>query len=344
MALPHAATADAYGRPVVSPTANDYATTDKPASAVSWGAIFAGAAAAAVISLILLVLGTGLGLASLSPWTQAGASAATLGVSAIIWITVTQIMASGVGGYLAGRLRTKWLSVHSDEVYFRDTAHGFLAWAIASLAMAALLASTVGSIVNGAAQAGATVAAGAAAVGAGGAAAVADKMKPGATGANGASAGGEDSMRYFIDSMFRKDATAATAATGTTATTSPTAPAGTDGTMASRGNDQAPTGEVTRIIMQSGTSAALPAEDLKYLGQLVAQRTGLSQQDAEKRVTDTVARMQARVRDAEAQAKEAADKARKATAYSTLWLFVSLLIGAFVASISATWGGRERDA
>lgn len=345
MALPHAATADAYGRPVASQTATDYATTDKPASAVSWGAIFAGAAAAAVFSLILLVLGTGLGLASLSPWTQAGASAATLGVSAIIWITVTQIMASGVGGYLAGRLRTKWLSVHSDEVYFRDTAHGFLAWAIASLAMAALLASSVGSIVNGAVQAGATVAAGAAAVGAGGAAAVADKMKPGsATGANGSGAGGDDSMRYFVDSLFRKDTSAAGVASSPSTTTSPAAPAGAESTMASRGSDQAPTGEVTRIILQNGTSAALPAEDLKYLGQLVAQRTGLSQQDAEKRVTDTVARMQAKVRDAEAQAKEAADKARKATAYSTLWLFVSLLIGAFVASISATWGGRERDA
>jgi hypothetical protein len=323
----------------------DYAAVDKPASAVSWGAIFAGAAAAAVFSLILLVLGTGLGLASLSPWTQAGASAATLGVSAIIWITVTQIMASGVGGYLAGRLRTRWLSVHSDEVYFRDTAHGFLAWAIASLSMAALLASSVGSIVNGAAQAGATVAAGAAAVGAGGAAAVADKMKPGsASGASGGAAGGDDSMRYFVDSLFRKDAAAANAAPATTTTASPAAPSGAEGSMASRGSDQAPTAEVTRIIVQSGTNAALPAEDLRYLGQLVAQRTGLSQQDAEKRVTDTVARMQAKVRDAEAQAKEAADKARKATAYSTLWLFVSLLIGAFVASISATWGGRERDA
>ena len=346
MALPHAATADAYGRPVASPTSLDYAnaTTDKPASAVSWGAIFAGAAAAAVFSLILLVLGTGLGLASLSPWTQAGASAATLGVSAIIWITVTQIMASGVGGYLAGRLRTKWLSVHSDEVYFRDTAHGFLAWAIASLAMAALLASSVGSIVNGAVQAGATVAAGAAAVGAGGAAAVADKMKPGnASGVSGG-AGGDDSMRYFVDSLFRKDATSAAASSAPSGAMSTSAAAGSDSTMATRGSDQAPTGEVTRIILQSGTSAALPADDLKYLGQLVAQRTGLSQQDAEKRVTDTVARMQAKVRDAEAQAKEAADKARKATAYSTLWLFVSLLIGAFVASLCATWGGRERDA
>ena len=78
-----------------------------PGSAVSWGAILAGAAAAAALSLILLILGTGLGLSAMSPWAQAGATAATLGVSTIVWITLTQLLASGMGGYLAGRLRTK---------------------------------------------------------------------------------------------------------------------------------------------------------------------------------------------------------------------------------------------
>src|ERR1017187_9314355 len=82
----------------------------------------------------------------------------TFGVSAILWVTLTQLLASGMGGYLAGRLRTKWVSVHTDEVYFRDTAHGFLAWAVASLATAALLTSVIGSIVSGGIQAGASVA------------------------------------------------------------------------------------------------------------------------------------------------------------------------------------------
>lgn len=293
-------------------------------SGVSWGAIFAGAAAAAALSLILLILGTGLGLSSVSPWAQAGVTAGTFGISTILWITFTQLVASGMGGYLAGRLRTKWVSVHTDEVYFRDTAHGFLAWAVASLATAALLGSVIGSIVAGGAQAGASVAGGAAAaVGAGGAA-MASSDRGGASGAANPSA-------YFVDTLFRKDAGAATPSA---------APAGASATQ----DAAPPVGEVTRIFANAAQSGALPADDTRYLGQLVAQRTGLAQADAEKRVTDTFNRLQTSLRDAKAAATEAADKARKASAYGALWLFVSLLSGAFVASFSATFGGRRRDA
>lgn len=111
------------------------------ASAVSWGAMVARAAVAAALSLILLRPGTGLGLSSVSPWARNGIGAVTFGVSTIPWVTLTQVVASGMGGYLAGRLRTKWVPVHTDEVSFRDTAHGLLAWAVASLASAALLPS-----------------------------------------------------------------------------------------------------------------------------------------------------------------------------------------------------------
>ena len=75
-------------------------------SAVSWSAIVASAAAAA-LSLILLVPGTGLGFLSVSPWASAGVSATTIGIAAIMWVTVTQILASGMGGFIAGRLRTQ---------------------------------------------------------------------------------------------------------------------------------------------------------------------------------------------------------------------------------------------
>ena len=83
--------------------------------AVAWGAIFAGAAAAAALSLVLLLLGTGLGLASVSPWTREGLSAGALGITAIVWLSVTQILASGMGGYIAGRLGAQWIDIHSDE-------------------------------------------------------------------------------------------------------------------------------------------------------------------------------------------------------------------------------------
>lgn len=97
-------------------------------SSVTWAAILAGAAAVAALSLILIILGFGLGFSAISPWTNDGLSAQALGISTILWLVFTQIIASAMGGYLAGRLRVKWVNVHTDEVYFRDTAHGFLTW------------------------------------------------------------------------------------------------------------------------------------------------------------------------------------------------------------------------
>ena len=101
--------------------------------------------------------------------------------------------------------------------------------------------------------------------------------------------------------------------------------------------------EVTRIFLNTLRTEPLPADDIRYVGKLVSQQTGLSQQNAEKRVIDTYTRVQAKLRDTEAAAKDFADKTRKASAYAALWLFISLLIGAFVASFAATYGGQLRD-
>ncbi len=287
------------------------------ASAVSWGAIVAGAAAIAALSLILLILGTGLGLSSVSPWSHNGVSAMTFGVSTILWLTFTQLFASGIGGYLSGRLRTKWIAVHSDEVYFRDTAHGFLAWAVATLATAAILTTVIGSIISGGLQAGATVARGVATTAAAATVSVASTEGSGIVNSNSESS----SMDYFIDSLFRKDVS----------------------TDSSAGIPATGTLEVARIFINSIQTKNLPEEDIRYIGQVVAQHTDLTQQNAEKRVRDTFTRIQEKLQDAETISKEAADQARKASSYASLWLFISLLIGAFVASFSATYGGRQRD-
>src|SRR5476651_794893 len=81
------------------------------ASGVSWGAVVAGAFVAAALSLALLALGTGIGLSAVSPWTNAGASARAIGWTAIGWLVLMQIIAFSVGGYLAGRLRTRWVNI-----------------------------------------------------------------------------------------------------------------------------------------------------------------------------------------------------------------------------------------
>jgi hypothetical protein len=128
--------------------AQSASNTEANSSAVSWAAVIGGGFVTAAISLILLSLGAGLGLSSVSVWSNTATTASTIGTAAILWLILMQIMSSSLGGYLAGRLRTKWTSIHSDEVYFRDTAHGFLAWALALVVTAALLGSAAASMMG----------------------------------------------------------------------------------------------------------------------------------------------------------------------------------------------------
>ena len=254
--------------------------TADPFSAVSWDAILAGAAVAAAMSLVLLALGTGLGLSAISPWPQHGASVTSVGFASIVWLTVTQLCSSALGGYIAGRLRAMWTSAQRDEVHFRDTAHGLLAWAIASLATAAILALTTATAL--------------------GAAAAATDDKP--------------DTPYLVEVLFRPVP-------------------GASENLAPR----AQLAEATRIFAHSANADALPPQDLQYLAQWVAQRSGQAPDVAQRSVAETHTALRA-------NAKEAADKARRVGIQAALWLFIALLSGAFIASCTAVLGGRQRDA
>ncbi|CAB3721009.1 membrane protein [Achromobacter piechaudii] len=276
-------------------------------SAVSWAAVFAGAVIAAALSLALFAGGSGLGFLSVSPWGDEGMSAPAVGISIVAWMLFTQIVAYGIGGYVAGRLRTKWVDVHSDEIYFRDTAHGFLVWALSAVVSAALLGSALATLASGAAKAGAAVAAGA------GTAVT-------ATAAAGASGGGMDrATDYFTDTLMRSDRPEAT------------------------GNRDAARTEVGRIVAMSLARGDMTPEDRDYVVKVVAAQTGQDPAVAQRRVEQTIANAKKAADDAKQKAKEAADKARKAAAAFALWGFASMLIGAFVASLAATWGGKRRD-
>jgi hypothetical protein len=267
-------------------------------SAVSWTAIVAGAFAAMAITLVLVALGTGLGLSSISPWPNSGASATTFAVSTGIGLIVVQWLASATGGYITGRLRTKWVGVHTHEVFFRDTAHGFLTWALATAVGSVLFASAAASVFSGGVHAAATMAGGAAQA-AGPAVAQA---------ASGIS-------RYDVDSLFRSDHPDPAA------------------------NPQATDGQASRILASGLANGDVPAADRGYLAQLVAARTGITPTDAQKRVDDVIAREKA----AEAKAKQAADAARKATSEFAIFTALSMMIGAFIASVAAAYGGSLRD-
>jgi hypothetical protein len=283
---------------------------DTHVGGVSWPAVFAGAAAAAALSYALLILGMGLGLSATSPWAYAGAGAGTIGIAAILWLTLTQVAASGLGGYLAGRLRSGWRSVHTDEVFFRDTAHGFLAWCVASLVVAAFLASAMTGILSGGASIASSTAAG---LGAG-------------AGAMAAKAADANGTEYWADTVLR----------------SPAPP--NDGTNAPvPSNDADVRAEVGRIFATSLSSGSLAPADKQYLGQVVARRTGVDAAEGERRVDAAFNSAKASIDATKAKAKQVADDARKATAGLSFWMFLSLLCGAFAASFAATIGGRHRE-
>jgi hypothetical protein len=249
---------------------------EQAAAGVSWPAVFAGGVTAAAVCVILLLFGTGLGLSSISPWPHQGVTVATFTVLAAIWLIIVQWVAAIFGGYMAGRLRTKWVGLHTDEVFFRDTAHGFLAWALGTLIVAAMLAMAAAGAAGTGTQAAATLA-----------------------------------------------ASAQSAAPASPNVSSQDMP-----------------GEAAAILAEGAANGGVSQTDASYLAQLVAERTGLAPADAQARVQDVLNQEQAAI----TKAKQAADAARKSSASAAIYLFVSLLIGAFIASVSGAIGGRLRDA
>ncbi len=271
-------------------------TVESTVSAVSWPAIVAGGLTAVAVTLILLMVGAGLGFTSISPWGGQGASAATLAVGTVTWVIVVQWIASASGGYVAGRLRTNWTGIHRDEVFFRDTAHGLLSWALATLLGVALLGSAVSAIIGAGAS-------GVAAVGEGAARTAASAIGP--------------VSQYDIDSLMR-----------------PAQPAAEQRDAAT---DVAP--EIMRIITNGLAAGEVPPADRAYLSGLIAARTGISQEDAQRRVDEAIDRG----KQAAARAQEVAETARKTAAKVAMFGALALLIGAFVASAAAAYGGHLRD-
>jgi hypothetical protein len=126
----------------------DVAASEPTIAGVSWPAVAAGSLVSCALTVVLIAFGIGLGLSVVSPWSGAGISASTFKIGTGLYLVVIAMLSSSIGGYIAGRLRTGWTGVHSDEVYFRDTAHGFVAWAFASVLGAVLLASPVSSLIG----------------------------------------------------------------------------------------------------------------------------------------------------------------------------------------------------
>jgi hypothetical protein len=152
---------------------------DVQTSGVSWPAIAAGAVVTAALSLLLVAVGVGIGLSTVSPWADSGVSATTFKIGTGIYLVAVAVIASSIGGYLAARLRTKWTGLHTNEVFFRDTAHGLLAWAFATVLSAGVLGAATTHLVGGAAQ--------------------------GLTGASTSAAATTNPADIYVDRLFRTD-------------------------------------------------------------------------------------------------------------------------------------------
>jgi hypothetical protein len=226
-------------------------------SAVSWGAIAAGAVGAAALALLLIAFGAGLGLSAVSPWSDSGVSASTFKTATGIYLVIVAVMSSAVGGYLAARLRTKWVGVHTHEVFFRDTAHGFIAWAFATLLSASALSSATAYLANGATA------------GVGGAASQAVRSV--------------NPADIYVDKLFRTAGQPAPAPASSPATGNPNPAA------PSAANSNQSRAEILRLWSANfHDHQDLSAADKTYVAQVVAARTGMSQADADKRVNDVI--------------------------------------------------------
>ncbi|MBY5336295.1 hypothetical protein [Rhizobium leguminosarum] len=272
-------------------------------SAMTWGPIFGGAAAAIGVTLILLLLGSGVGLTMVSPWSGQSSSLGTVGVTAAIWLVVVQWLSSGLGGYITGRLRTKWAAVHTDEVFFRDTAHGFISWALATIFVAGFLASSLTSLAGAGAQA-----VGSAATAAG-------------TAAASTASTADLPTAYFTDALLRPEQARAGATS----------------------DDTAATAEVSRILLNGAAAGQIPDDDKAYLATIVSARTGLSEADARTRVDTVLKRIDDAKVAAQKAADEARKAASTTALLGALSLLIGAFIAAAAAAFGGSQRDEEED-
>ncbi|WP_322516335.1 hypothetical protein SR870_01755 [Rhodopseudomonas palustris] len=254
---------------------------------VSWGAVIAGAVVSCALTLVLLAFGAGVGFSVVSPWGSSGVSATTFKIGTGLYFIVIAMISSAVGGYLAGRLRATWVGVASTEITFRDTAHGLLAWALATVVGAALLAAPASALIGG--------------VGA---------ATSAATSSVASAAQSSGAMDGYVDQLLR-----------------------TESSGQAQVNPADSRSELARLLTSSVENGdGLSAGDRSYVAKLIANRTGLSQADAEQRVDQVVASL-----------KSSLESARQAGQQISIWLTLSLFIGALSACLAAMEGGGTRD-
>jgi hypothetical protein len=295
---------------------------------IDWRAVFGGAVGAAAIFGIFLAFGSAIGLSMTSARPYAGLSASVIGIVLAIWFAIIHVGSFAAGGYLAGRMRTRAGGASVEERQFRDGAHGFLVWAVGALVTALLVAMSAIGAARTTAEVGAALVNGAASATA--AAASATAQNPNASSAV------QNVLGYVTDMMLRPS----TPAKGATAPATPP-PAATPAPGAP--SNEVATAEVGRILAVSVANGDISQADRQYLASLIASRTGMSQADSERRVTEVWDRYKSIRAEAETKARDAAETARKSGILAALLAAAVSLAGLAAAVWAAGIGSAHRD-
>jgi hypothetical protein len=274
-------------------------------SGLSWSAVIAGALTAIAVTIIVVSLGSGIGMSLASPYSYSP-STETLTIIGALWLVFAQAVGFATGGYVAGRLRRNPTPRHTSEVSFRDGANGLVAWAICVVVSTVLITAAAEKIGSAAA-----------------------KTTTGAAAAGLSGGGGQTQpLDYYTDMLLRPNPQAQTSNNG--------APAANGAPSSTNSDNAASRAPIGRIMATALEPNGLSGDDRTYLAQVISARTGISADDAQRRVDDVVKR-------AKESATKAADAARKAAAYLSFWTFMSLLFGAVCATLGAVLGGDLRD-
>lgn len=292
------------------------------ARSVDWGAVLAGAAGAAAISVLLAGFGAALGLSITSAQRFAGVSGTTFAIVAGLWFALVHIASFYAGGYVTGRMR-RAISLSAGERHFRDGVHGFLVWAVGTLAGAYFLASTASAVTSKVADvAGQTVQTVGQSVGQ-----VAGQAAGQAAASPENRAAAQNALSYYADRLFRRAAGAPGAA-------SPANPPQDRAAAAA---------EASRILAMAVYNDRLDPNDRTYLASVVAAQAGIPQEDAARRVDEVFTAAQTAKNEAAAKAREVADQARRSGVIAAFLAAAVSLAGLVAAAGGASAGGMNRD-
>jgi len=305
---------------------------------ISWPAVFAGVLIAVVIQITLSLLGIGIGLSTVDPKTEEN-PVQGLGVGTAIWYVVSSLIALFAGGWVAGRLcRT--------NREFDGALHGLLTWSIVSLLTLYFVTTAVGSILGGVGRLVGNTLGAVGNVAQRGVEAAAPEIR-------------EQLQNVDLDKL-KNEATLLLRQTGKAelqpAALENRAKQSVDNATNTAGNigaaPQYTDAQVDGLLGQlfaEGKDVA-KAVDRNAVVNVIMSRTGKSRAEAEQIADNWVvasqqasAKMERMKQEAEARAREIADKTADAASTAAILAFVSLLLGAGVAYFGAKKGTESKD-